>query len=105
MEVIKDKNVTAKKSHRCMLCGGVIEKGEKYNRQTIVYDGDIYDCICHIHCVSLMSLLDMEDYGDGINENDFVGYVQDYVKDNHPDWDYKNVAECAKRIYEELKKK
>lgn len=103
MDILSDKIVTARKKHRCMLCGGVIEKGEKYNRATII-DGDIYDFICHKHCKALMSLLDMEDDGDGINENDFTIYVQDYVTDKHPDWDYKNIAECAKRIYEELKK-
>lgn len=103
METLKDRNVTARKQYRCMLCGGTIEKGEEYNRATIV-DGDIYDFICHKHCKALMSLLDMEDDGDGINMDYFIEYVQEYVRDKHPDWDYRNVAECAKKIYEELKK-
>lgn len=105
MDILRDTNVVAKKHHKCMLCGGIIEKGEKYNRQTIVYDGDIYDCICHVHCVSLISLLKMDDCGDYIYEDTFVDCIREYTKENHPDWDYMNVAECAKKIYEELNNK
>lgn len=104
METLKDRNVTARKQYRCMFCGGIIEKGEEYNRQTVVNDGDIYDCICHKHCISLISLLDMDDYGEGYTDDIFVEYVQEYVKDKHPEWDYRNIYECARKIYEELKK-
>lgn len=102
MYILKDRNMTARRQCRCMLCGGTIKKGEEYNRTTVVNDGDIYDCICHEHCVSLMSLLEMYDSGDYIYEDTFIDYVRQYVIDNHPDWDYKNIAECARKIYEEL---
>lgn len=32
---------TARKEHTCMWCGCKIKKGEKYERQTIKWDGQI----------------------------------------------------------------
>ena len=41
MEVLRNITPVARKEHRCEFCGGVIHVGEKYNRQTNVYDGSI----------------------------------------------------------------
>ena len=67
---------TARKDHRCEYCGGIIHKGEKYMRQTNVFDGDIYTFKCHDLCHTLASFL-CEDDGDGI----MVEYWQDIVSD------------------------
>lgn len=45
MKVLRDKTPIARKEHRCEFCGEVIHVGEKYNRQTNVYDGCIYDWV------------------------------------------------------------
>lgn len=102
MKVLRDKNVIARKHYKCMLCNGNIEKGEKYNRQTIIYDGEIFDCNCHIHCISLIPLLEMDGPDDYIYEDDFIDSIREYAKENHPDWDLNDIAKCARKIYEEL---
>ena len=43
LEILKENNPVAKKDHVCQFCGGVIKEGERYNRATISYNGDVYD--------------------------------------------------------------
>ena len=47
METLRNVQPTARKEHKCEYCGGIIHVGEKYDRQTNVFDGHIYDWICH----------------------------------------------------------
>lgn len=110
MQILKETKPKAKKQHICMFCNGIIEVGEKYNRQTIVADGDLYDFIYHSHCGELATMLDMYDdcYDEGINDNDFENYLQDYVYDKHKgekEWEDVKPSVLAKMIYEELKSK
>lgn len=42
MNVLKNTTPTARKEHKCDFCSGVISIGEKYDRQTNVYDGRVY---------------------------------------------------------------
>ena len=77
---------TARKEHKCMWCGGTIKVGEKYERQTLKYDSQIYDWVCHFECRKITGLLNMFDYdydGDGINENDFQECIQQYLYEHH----------------------
>lgn len=101
METIRSTTPVARKEHRCMFCGGVIQRGEQYSRSTIV-DGDIYDWVAHKHCMVLTWMLDMDEYNEGLYSNDFKYAIQDYVVEHHPDWNYRNIADCSKRIYDEL---
>lgn len=41
--VLKDSRPVARKEHRCLLCNGTINKGQRYYRQTCVYDAAPYD--------------------------------------------------------------
>ena len=61
MKVLRDKTPVARKEHRCNFCGGVISVGEKYNRQTNVYDGRVDDWVSHCECSKLACELDMFD--------------------------------------------
>ena len=36
MEINKSSQPIARKEHRCMFCGGIIKKGEMYNRYTCI---------------------------------------------------------------------
>lgn len=101
MTIIRSNEPIARKEHHCMFCGGVIQRGEQYDRYTIV-DGDIYDFVSHIHCMNLTWMLDIDEYNEGISDYDFKCAIQDYVREHHPDWDYKNIAYCAKMIYDEI---
>lgn len=110
IDVINSKKPIARKQHRCNFCRGIIEKGEKYHNDTIVFDGSIYTWKSHLHCMSLSS--EMYDYqtDEGLSEDDFQRWIDDYVLENHYDckkgkvceeWQNKSVAELAKMIYEE----
>lgn len=76
---------TARKEHKCMFCGGIIKVGEKYERQTLIYDNQIYDWVCHLECKEATVLLDMFDYGigEGIDGEHFVECLQEWMFDKH----------------------
>lgn len=82
---LKTTHPTAKKEHKCMYCGGTINVGEKYERQTNIYEGQIYDWVCHIECQEVTGLLNMfdYDYGEGIDGEQFVEYLQEWLYDKH----------------------
>lgn len=101
METIRSIEPVARKEHRCMFCGGVIQRGEQYSRSTIV-DGDIYDWVAHKNCMGLTWMMDMDEYNEGLYPDEFKCAIQDYVVEHHPDWDHMDIAGCAKRIYDEL---
>jgi len=113
MEILRETNPVARKEHKCMFCNDTIEKGQRYNRQTIASDGIVYDWICHEECIEITSLLDMEDASmdDGINGDDFRDCVDEYVYENHYDKETDDIAEewqvslyeLVKMIIEELK--
>ncbi len=41
--VLKQIYPTARKEHQCYFCGGIINKGEKYFRQSVECDGSVDD--------------------------------------------------------------
>lgn len=82
---LKTTRPTARKEHKCMYCGGTINVGEKYERQTNIYEGQIYDWVCHIECQEVTGLLNMfdYDYGEGIDGEQFVEYLRQWLYDKH----------------------
>lgn len=113
MQELKETTPVARKKHVCNWCGGKIVKGEKYNRQTCIFDGFIYDWVSHLDCLELTGLLNMFDYddGDGIDEERFKQCVQDYINENHYNddtdqfdegWDGLSVYDAVLKIKEEL---
>lgn len=48
--LLKESYPVARKEHRCSLCGRTIKPGEKYHRQTLVYDGSPYDWVEDLDC-------------------------------------------------------
>ena len=114
MKELRSTNPVAKKEHVCNWCGGKIVKGEKYNRQTILFDGRIYDWVSHLDCLELTGLLDMfdYDYGEGINDDTFRECVDEYIYAHHYDkgaddieeeWDNISMYEKVKKIVNELR--
>ena len=88
--MIKELNTsypTARKEHKCMFCGGTIKVGEKYERQTLIYDNQIYDWVCHLECKEATCLLNMfdYDYGEGLDGEQFVEYLRQWLYDKHYD--------------------
>ena len=114
MKVLKDKTPVARKEHRCNFCDGVISVGEKYYRQTNVYDGRVYDWVSHCECSKLADELDMfDDCDEGLDGDGFVDSLNRYVYDNHYDDKIDDIAkdwqlprhELVKKVLDELNKK
>ena len=75
---------TARKEHKCSWCGDTIKVGEKYERSTLIYDGQIYDWLCHLECREVTSLLNVFDWdmGDGVDGDTFIQCIQDWLYDH-----------------------
>ena len=115
MRELKTTTPIARKEHICNWCKGKIAKGEKYNRQTNLFDGSIYDWVSHLDCLKLTGLLGMFDYddGEGVDEYTFQERVQDYINEHHYNYDIEqfdegwgglSVYDAVLKIKEELLK-
>ena len=109
LEILKETNPVAKKDHVCQFCGGVIKEGERYNRATISYNGDVYDWKSHLHCLELTANLDMNRFCEdcGLTEEGFKDAIFDYICEHHAGdfkWGEIYNSEREKAIYEELHK-
>lgn len=54
LEFHTSRLLSAKKIHKCSLCGGTINVGEKYNRFSGKYDGDMFDDKYHVACQNMI---------------------------------------------------
>lgn len=86
METIREVHkVTARKDHKCMWCGGVISKGQTYERCVFKID-DVYTWKNHVHCKEVASRLKMFDNWSndegGLDDEGFRYCIEDeYSKD------------------------
>lgn len=62
MITLKESKPIAKKEHQCDWCYGTIKKGEVYERQSNVADGDFYEWKNHLKCRQIAKALDMWDW-------------------------------------------
>ena len=111
LTILKNLHPIASKEHKCMFCGRMIKKGEKYHRQSIA-DGYAYDFVECEKCEFIANELDM--YYDcqdvGLDEDAFLVNINEYVKDNHYDDSIDDIAkdwklpfiETVDKVYEEL---
>lgn len=114
--VLKQIYPTARKEHQCYFCGGIINKGEKYSRQSVENDGSVDDITTHINCNKLAEQLKMYegfygDYDEGLSSDGFAEAIFDYVREHHkypelkfgtlPDWDLP-FDELVKKVYDEV---
>lgn len=58
---LRDSNPTAAKDHICIWCGEAINKGDKYFRQTGIFDGDFQSNAWHPECFDDGLVHDIED--------------------------------------------
>lgn len=112
--ILRETFPIARKEHTCEFCFGKIQIGQKYVRQTNVYEGSVYDFITHQECSEVTSELDMYDDCDdeGLNDEQFREGLNEYVYANHydkesddicSDWQDLPYYEIAKKVLEELK--
>ena len=114
---LKEIHPIARKEYLCELCGCKINKGQKYNRQTNIFDGYVYDWIEHEECSQIASELDMYDgcdYDEGLTADRFKDILNDYIYQKHynditddiaEDWQNLTKYEKVCKILEELKEK
>ena len=114
---IKESHPIARKEHLCEFCGCKINKGQKYYRQTNIFDGRIYDWIEHEECREIASELDMYDecdYDEGLSTDLFKEILYDYIDQEHydditddiaKDWQNLTRYEEVCKILEEIKLK
>ena len=115
--ILKESHPIAMKEHLCKFCGCKINKGQKYYRQTNIYDGCIYDWIEHEECHQIASELDMYsqcDFDEGLSSDCFKEILDDYIHQYHyndftddisEDWQSLNRYEEVCKILEEIKEK
>ena len=82
--VLKVSHPVARKEHRCLLCNGTINKGQRYYRQTCVYDAAPYDWIEHDECHEVARELYMyRDCDDeGLTDEIFRADIDEFIWDN-----------------------
>ena len=67
----------ARKQHKCIYCGKTIQKGEQYNRESGMFDGEFQDyCLC-ARCRWLIDTFEtgeeyLSDIYDTLDNNDLV---------------------------------
>ena len=106
---------TARKEHICQFCGCKIQPGQKYERQTNVFEGQIYDFVNHEECSDVAHELSMYDDCDdcGLDGETFREELDEYVHANHYDDEADDISEdwqlshyeIAKKVLEELNEK
>lgn len=112
MEFYSENTHIAKKEHKCEMCGGKINIGEKYYRERGKFCGEFFDRKMHVHCHHMEAEYCRE------VDCEFNWYsIYDYVRDKHccgecADWVMHNdckyrMAECPKLIelYREMEVK
>lgn len=82
-----------------MFCGCPIVVGEKYQRSTEVYDGELYDWRCHEDCALVADLLNMYDSCDeGLGEDDFQDNISEYLYANYTDKELDDIPESIRAM-------
>ena len=112
---LKNIHPIARKEHTCMLCGKKIKKGEAYERQTNLYDGDVCDWIECNECETVSHELGMYDHieEEFLTEDDFREAVFQYVNNNHSDKETDDISKewqlpflaLVEKVYHELLEK
>ena len=110
---LKFNHPIARKEHVCTWCGGKIKVGEKYDRQTLMYDDYLYEWKNHKICLKLANALDMfKDCDDcGLDEQSFRDNIEQYLYDNHTDaegnvleeWDLPTTYEKVLKLADEFR--
>lgn len=84
LETLRTTKPIAKKEHICQFCGCKILPGERYVRNTLKYDGCIYDWVSHSECYAITSDFCMMDYADnGITPDVFCECIDEYIAKHH----------------------
>ena len=102
LTTLKESHPIARKEYICNLCGCKINKGQRYYRQTNLYEGCIYDWMEHEECSHIASELDMYDecdyYYEGLSADCFKDILDEYIYQEHYDDYADDISEDWKRL-------
>ena len=110
MENISHKIITARKPHRCDLCGCEIAKGTLYHQQFNKDHDNVWTFRTHCECQELTRRIEFVD-NDGITRELFYETLEMYIHKKHYDeklddiseeWQWLSDYEAAKKILQEL---
>lgn len=73
------RTLTARKPHKCFLCGADIQIGEKYVRYSGKYDGDFFDQCFHTDCVYLLDKFCREQRDEEYSPDWVTDWISDRV--------------------------
>lgn len=91
VDVLRQEKPVARKEHRCLFCGAVIKKGEKYQHNVYVTDGEIDDQRMHLCCEDAVAEF-FDPYDDYLDVDAIMEGVNDALHDAG--------IEPAKTVYE-----
>ena len=70
---LQTKNIKARKQHKCDWCGRDIEKGEEYERQKYICDGNFFEWHSHLSCSRVATeIWEYCDPDEGMSEDEFM---------------------------------
>lgn len=91
-QLLKSKTVTARKPHRCACCGeGAVKVGERYQRETYIYDGRVYDWVSCNECASLQ--MHVWDWAGRPEEGIGADAYIEWAREHHEDREH---GQCAR---------
>jgi len=73
------RTLTARKPHKCFLCGADISTGEKYVRYSGKYDGDFFDQCFHTDCIYLLDKFCREQQDEEYSPDWVADWISDRV--------------------------
>jgi len=76
MNHIESSEPIARKEHQCFMCNGVIQKGEKYQREVYEEGGSAYSVKAHFHCTYLCHYLNMDPHQEGLDYEVFSHWIR-----------------------------
>ena len=87
---LDESRPTARKPHRCSLCGRLIAPGETYERAANVFDGRAYTWKTCAHCEAAIKHTSLGDYLD-----DCASWNDGYGPDDVSGWEPQTRRECV----------
>lgn len=87
-QLLRESSPTARKTHNCSLCAGLISTGQTYSRDTLVYDGHIYDWLTCSACTEdgiLQLAFDWSYTYEGIDVETVREWAEETARHGSPD--------------------
>ena len=72
MQTLSQSKPKARKAHLCEWCNRIIGPGEVYQQASLLADDGFFAWANCLHCSALVSLCDIDGYGEGVTTDDIL---------------------------------